>query len=241
MSIPQFAMAYYQPTPAPARRLIRDLPAEERPLHRLNLRGPEALNNAELLALILGSADGLDLAEELLISFGSLHQLARAGPAQLGRIRGIGRAQAARLAAVLELGRRLQQPPAAEPYWVHSPADAAHLLMPEMRDLAQEELRVMVLDNRNRILKTPTIYKGSANASLIRLAEIFRPAIELHAPAIIVAHNHPSGDPAPSPEDVQVTREMVRAGELLDIKVLDHVIIGAGRFVSLKERGLGFD
>jgi DNA repair protein RadC len=124
---------------------------------------------------------------------------------------------------------------------VTTPADAANLLMSEMMFLEQEELRVVILDTRNRVLSTPTIYRGSLNTSVIRIGELFRAAIRSNAAAVIVAHNHPSGDPAPSPEDINVTRQLVKAGKLLDIDVLDHIVIGRQKFVSLKERGLGFD
>jgi DNA repair protein RadC len=113
--------------------------------------------------------------------------------------------------------------------------------MSEMMFLEQEELRVVILDTRNRVLSTPTIYRGSLNTSVIRVGELFRAAIRSNAAAVIIAHNHPSGDPAPSPEDINVTRQLVKAGKLLDIDVLDHIVIGRQKFVSLKERGLGFD
>ena len=123
---------------------------------------------------------------------------------------------------------------------VKSPADAANLLMAEMSLLEQEHLRVILLDSKNRLLKTVTVYVGSLNTSVVRVGELFREAIRANAAAIIVAHNHPSGDPAPSPDDVHVTEVIVQAGQLMDIDVLDHVIIGQQRYVSLKERGLGF-
>lgn len=122
-----------------------------------------------------------------------------------------------------------------------SPGDAANLLMSEMMFLEQEHLRLILLDTRNRVLSMPTLYVGSLNSSVVRVGELFRAAIRENAAALIVAHNHPSGDPSPSPEDVNVTRQLVRAGKLLDIDVLDHIVIGQQRFVSLKERGLGFD
>jgi DNA repair protein RadC len=202
--------------------------------------GAGALATTELLALVLGTSDAPGLAEELLIRFGSLHQLARAGKAQLMRVYGIGDAQAARLVAVLELCRRLQAPPADDRPRIASPADAASLLTPRLRDLEQEELHVVLLDTRNRVLGIRAVYRGSLNTSMVRIAEIFRPAVEAPAAAIVVAHNHPSMDASPSPEDVNVTRQIVQAGKLLDIDVLDHLIIGR-TYVSLKERGLGFD
>lgn len=223
------------------RRRVCDLPAEERPLYRLHHAGSGALATTELLALVLGTADAPGLAEELLIRFGSLHHLARTSKGQLLKVRGIGEAQAARLSAMLELSRRLQAPPAEERPKVTTPADGANLLLPRMRHLQQEELWVILLDTRNRVMKIAEIYKGSLNTSVVRTGEIFRPAIELAAAAIIVTHNHPSGDPAPSPEDIRVTRQIVQAGKLLDIELLDHLIIAAHGYTSLKEKGLGFD
>jgi DNA repair protein RadC len=225
---------------AERRRRVCELPTEERPLYRLHQVGAGALATTELLALVLGTADAPGLAEELMVRFGSLHQLARAGKAQLMRVHGIGEAQAGRLVAVLELCRRLQAPPADDRPRITSPADAAKLLLPRLRDLEQEELHVVLLDTRNRVLDIRAVYRGSLNTSTVRIAEIFRPAIEAPAAALVVAHNHPSSDPSPSPEDVNVTRQISQAGKLLDIDVLDHLIIGH-TYVSLKERGLGFD
>ena len=234
----QLAFPYHPPPPA--RRRVCDLPAEERPLYRLHHHGAEALATTELLALVLGTADAPGLAAELLARFGSLHQLARTSKAQLRRIHGIGETQAGRLVAMLELSRRLQAPPADERPRITSPADAAALLTPRMAHLEQEALWVLLLDTRNRVLKITEIYKGSLNTSVVRTGEIFRPAIETAAAAIIIAHNHPSLDPSPSPEDINVTRQIVQAGKLLDIECLDHIIIGR-TFVSLKEKSLGFD
>lgn len=223
------------------RRRLCDLPTEERPLYRLHHVGSSALATTELLALVLGTADAPGLSADLLGAFGSLHQLARASKPQLMKVRGIGEAQAGRLAAMLELSRRLQEPPADERPRVTSPADGANLLMGRMSHLQQEELWVILLDTRNRVLGTPTIYRGSLNTSVVRIGEVFRPAVEAPAAAVIVAHNHPSGDPSPSPEDINVTRQLVQAGKLLDIELLDHLIIAAHGYTSLKEKGLGFD
>lgn len=223
------------------RRRICDLPTEERPLYRLHHHGTDALASTELLALLLGTGEAPGLAQDLLTAFGSLHQLARANKPQLMRIRGIGEAQAGRLMACLELSRRLQSPPAQEKPRVTSPADGANLLLPRLSHLEQEELHVILLDTRNRVLAIQAIYKASLNSSMIRIGEIFRPAIEAPAAAIIVAHNHPSGQADPSPEDIAVTRQIVKAGKLLDIECLDHLIIGQGVYVSLKEKNLGFD
>ena len=224
---------------------IADLPRAERPRERLLRYGEAALSNAELLAIILrvGGAgqNVIRLAEALLARHEGLPGLARAGVEELTELKGVGEAKVAQIKASLELGRRLLASAPEERAQIRSPADAANLLMLEMSMLEQEHLRVILLDTRNRILTITTVYKGSLNSSMVRVGELFRGAIRRNAAAVIIAHNHPSGDPTPSPEDVAVTRQVVQAGQLLDIEVLDHVVIGRGRFVSLKERGLGFD
>ncbi len=224
---------------------IQDLPNADRPRERLAAIGPGALSNAELLAVLLrvgiAGENAVRLAERLLAEVGGLPGLHRAALADLCRIKGIGAAKAAQLLAALELGRRIAVATPDDRPVVRSPADAANLLMYELAALEQEYLFVLLLDTRNRVLGRPCeVYHGSLNTSLIRVGEVFRDAIKANAAAIIVAHNHPSGDPAPSPEDVAVTRAIVEAGKLLDIEVLDHLVIGHHRFVSLKERGLGF-
>jgi DNA repair protein RadC len=159
----------------------------------------------------------------------------------LNQVKGISTAKIAQLKAALELGRRLLlTSPDARPQ-ITSPADAANLLMLEMSGLEQENLRTLLLDTKNRVLASPTVYIGNVNSSIIRVSEIFREAVRQNATALIMAHNHPSGDPTPSPEDVHVTRSVVEAGHLLGIEVLDHLVIGHQQFTSLKERGLGFD
>jgi DNA repair protein RadC len=222
------------------RRRVCDLPAEERPLYRLNHVGTNGLATTELLALILGTADAPGLAQSLLDKFGSLHQMARTSKAQLMKVHGIGEAQAGRLLAVLELSRRLQAPAEERPR-VASPADCAQLLLPRLSHLTQEEMHVVLLDTRNHLLGIEVVYRGNLNTSIFRMGELFRPAIEAPAAAIILAHCHPSGDPSPSPEDIKVTRQVIEAGKLLDVQVLDHLIIGSGVYTSLKERGQGFD
>jgi DNA repair protein RadC len=227
----------YQPT-------IREMPAGERPRERLENYGPAALSNAELLAIILRTGVSgqsvLNLSQALLAKHGGLMGLARASFAELCAEHGLGPAKTTQLKAALELGRRLLvESPDARPQ-VTSPADAANLVLLEMGVLEKEEVRVVLLDTRNRVLSIPTIYVGSLNTNVVRVAELFRDAIRHNAAAIIVVHNHPSGDPTPSPEDVRLTEMLVQAGKLMDIEVLDHLIIGQGRFVSLKERGLGF-
>jgi DNA repair protein RadC len=224
--------------------MIRDMAEQDRPRERLQQVGPGAVSTAELLAIVLRTGSGgenvLRLAERLLAQFGSLPGLSRASMTELMAVKGVGAAKAAEVKASLELGRRLMASAPEERPVVSSPADAANLLMSEMMFLEQEHLRLILLDTRNRVLQTPTIYVGSLNASVVRVGELFRAALKANAAAMIVAHNHPSGDPSPSPEDIRVTRQLVEAGKLMDIEVLDHVVIGHQRYVSLKERGLGF-
>jgi DNA repair protein RadC len=230
---------------ATAPPMIKDLPAEERPRERLARVGEGALSTAELLAIILrvgvGGESALAMARRLLATYGGLPGLARASFAELRAERGLGNAKTAQLKAALELGRRMLLATPEDRFVVRSPSDVAQLLMAEMAHLEQEHFRVLYLDTRNRLLGSETVYVGSLNASHIRVAEVFRDAIKRNCAAIIVAHNHPSGDPSPSPEDVEVTRQLISAGNLLSVELLDHLVIGQQRFVSLRERGLGFE
>lgn len=223
---------------------MRDVPAEERPRERLARYGAAALSTAELLAILLRTGrrgeNVLAMAQRLLADCGGLVGPARISFAELQARKGLGAAKAAQIQAGIELGRRIAIASPEERPQVTSPAAAAALLMTEMAWLEQEHLRVLLLDTKNRVLATPTIYIGNVNTTVVRIAELFREAIRYNSTALIVAHNHPSGDPSPSPEDVQMTRQIVQAGELLGIEVLDHLIIGHNRFVSLKERGIGF-
>ncbi len=223
---------------------IGDMACSERPRERLALAGAESLNNAELLAILLRTGcrgeNAVRLGERLLIQQGGLAGLLRMSYADLRKVKGIGAAKAAQLKAATELGRRIAAASPAERPIINSPTDAASVVMYEMRALDQEVVKVLLLDTRNRLLGVVEVYRGSLNTSMIRVGELFREAIKQNAASIIVAHNHPSGDPSPSPDDVAITRLMVEAGRLLDIEVHDHLIIGQNRFVSLKERGLGF-
>ncbi len=227
----------YRPT-------IRELPADLRPRERLAYAGPSALNTAELLAIILrigGRGENvIRMAERLLGEFGGVAGLAQAPFDELRTHKGIGEAKAAQIKAALELGRRLQLAAPNERPQIRGPEDVANLLMLDMGLLEQEHLRTVLLDTKNNVLRVVNVYTGSLNTAVVRVGEVFREAIRANCAAIIVVHNHPSGDPTPSPEDVQVTETLVAAGKLLDIEVLDHVVIGRNRYVSLKERGLGF-
>ena len=219
---------------------LRELPESERPVSRLHFYGPAALSTTELLAVIAGTAHQLQDAAHLIADFEGIEGLARANMTELQQQPGIGAATAARIKAAFELGRRLMVERPCDRPQVRSPADAANLVMAEMGLLEQEHLRTILLDTKNRVLGIPTIYVGSVNTAMIRVSELFREAIRRNCPAIIMLHNHPSGDPTPSPEDVMVVRQAVEAGKLLDIDLLDSLVIGANRFVSMKERGLGF-
>jgi DNA repair protein RadC len=223
-----------------ARVTIRELPTAEQPRERLVRYGPAALSSAELLAIVLGLTD-LGQAETLLARYEGIDGLVKAPLTELaGRYRGIGPGKAHQLKAALELGRRSIVALPAERLRIKSPADAANLLLADMSALEQEELRTIIVDTKNQVLKIHTVYVGSLNTAVVRIAEVFREAIRLNAAALIVAHNHPTGDPSPSAEDVQVTRQLVEAGKLLNIDVLDHLVLGCQRWLSLKERGLGF-
>ncbi len=223
---------------------IRELPLRDQPRERLRDAGPAALSDAELLAILLrvgvSGTNVLQLAQQLLSEYKGWNGLLRADYHELCRRRGVGEAKAATLKAALEIGRRLLLVGLDERPQIKSPADVANLLLLEMSHLEQEQLRTVLLDTKNRVQEIATIYVGSVNSAQIRVGEVFRDAIRRNSAAIIVAHNHPSGDPTPSPEDILVTRQIVEAGKLLDIDVLDHLVIGRGRYVSMRERGLGF-
>jgi DNA repair protein RadC len=224
--------------------LIRDLPVDLRPRERMLYAGPSALSTAELLAIILrvgGRGENvIRMAERVLAQFGGVAGLAQANFDELCAAHGIGEAKATQIKAALELGKRLLVASPQERPQVRSPADVANLLMMEMGLLEQEHLKVVLMDTKNFVSRISTVYAGSLNTAVVRVGEVFREAIRANSAAIILAHNHPSGDPTPSPEDVRVTEMVVEAGALLDIGVLDHLIIGRNRYVSLKERGLGF-
>jgi DNA repair protein RadC len=223
---------------------IADLDAEDRPRERLAKLGPQALSSAELIAILLRvgvvGEGAVQVGQRLLNHFGGIAGLHRAAFDEIIAQHGVGPAKAAQLKAAIELGRRLTLESPDERPAINSPADAAALIQYEMSAFEQEHLRVIHLNTRNRVLGMEDVYRGSLNSSQVRVGELFKSAIRKNASAVIIAHNHPSGDPTPSPEDVAITRAFVQAGKLLDIDVLDHLVIGQGRYVSMKERGLGF-
>jgi DNA repair protein RadC len=223
---------------------VKELPPDERPRERLKLRGPASLSDGDLLAIILNTGivgeTVTDVSRRLLVEHGGLRGLFRLDVAELARIRGLGDAKAVRLKAALELGRRLAALSPEDRPQVGSPDDVANLLLIEMGALEQEQLRVVLLDTKHRIIGARTVYQGSVNQAQVRVAEVYRDAVRHNATAIVAVHNHPSGDPTPSAADVALTVELVQAGQLLDIELLDHLIIGQGRWLSLRRIGLGF-
>lgn len=222
-------------------RTIKDLPEDLRPRERMLAFGAQALSNAELLAILLRTGNpqetALEVAQRLLSQPGGLRYLAEASLEELKGQKGIGLAKAAQIKAAIELGRRLAAFRPERPV-IKGPADAAHLLMDEMRYLDREHFRTISLNTKNRVLAIDNVAVGSLNSSYVHPREVFKGPVRRSAAAVILVHNHPSGDPAPSLEDIQVTRRLVEAGKVLGIEVLDHLILGDGSFVSMKEKGL---
>lgn len=217
------------------------LPLREQPRERVSARA-EACTIVELIAALLGGAQPIETADALLSHFhGNLPHLQRASAYEIAKVPGIGQQNAARLKAALEFGLRLRLATDEQRTAIHSPADAAALVQYEMGVMEQEHLRTILLDTRNRMIEIVEVYHGNLNSAQIRVGEVFRAAIRCNAASLIVCHNHPSGVAEPSVDDVAVTRAIVQAGKLLDVAVLDHLILTQGRYVSLKERGLGFE
>ena len=225
--------------PYPPIPQMRVLPLREQPAYRVRTNAA-ACSLSELLATVIGGVQQIEIAEALLARFdGDLARIYHAHPDQIASIHGLGGSTAVRIKAALALGLKLSEPN-RERAVINSPSDAAALVQDEMSLLEQEYLRVIVLNTRNQVLEIREIYHGSVNSSQVRIAEVLRPAVERMAPAMIVVHNHPSGDPKASPDDVAITRSLVKAAKLFDIEILDHLIIGKGSFTSLKEKRLGF-
>jgi DNA repair protein RadC len=237
-----FTMTIYQPNNH-ASLTLKELPSGEQPRCRLRDWGSHTLSHAELLAIVIGSgvpgANAVQLAQRLLAAHGGWSGIQRLSFHELTQVHGVGEAKAAQIKAALEIGRRLLTTEWEARRQITSPADIASLLLVEMSYLEQEHLRVVLLNTKNYVLGMETIYIGTVNSSNVRVAEVLKPAIRKNAVALIVCHNHPSGDPQPSPEDAAVTRQLVEAGRLFDVQVLDHLVIGQGKWTSMRERRLG--
>ena len=222
--------------------MMKELPADERPREKMKERGAQALGNSELLAILLRTGNfqesALRIAENLLDRQGGLAGFGNATLEDFEQVKGVGEAKAITVMAAIELGRRVTTLAPAARAVIRTPDDVAALLMPRFRYETKESFIAILLSTKNHVLKTPVISIGSLNASIVHPRELFREAINASAAAVILAHNHPSGDPAPSPEDVSLTRKLVDAGKLLDIPVLDHIVLGDGKYISFKEKGI---
>jgi DNA repair protein RadC len=219
---------------------VNILPYRDKPAFRVS-DNAVGCNLAELLAALIGGSRQIETSEALLERFGGdLQRIFKAHVFELTQVHGIGKISAIRLKAALALALKLHQPTGERPV-IDGPEDAAALVQYDMSLLEQEHLKVMLLDTRNHLVDIVEIYVGSVNSSPVRIGEVFKPALQRMTPAFIVLHNHPSGDPTPSPDDISMTRAVFQAGKLLDCDVLDHIVIGGNRFVSMKERGLGFN
>ncbi|ANS75503.1 hypothetical protein AWM70_13605 [Paenibacillus yonginensis] len=222
--------------------MLRDIPHEERPRERLMRYGAGALSHAELLAILLGTGtrreSAIHVAQRLLAKAGEIRGLVDLSLDEIMEIKGIGEAKAIQLLAAIEIGRRLARATRTEALIIRSPKDAADIVMDELRYLNKEHFICLFLNTKNHLIGQETLSMGSLNASIVHPREVFRAAMKCSSASIVCAHNHPSGDPSPSPEDIQITKRLCEAGAIIGIDVLDHLIIGDGRFVSLKEQGL---
>jgi DNA repair protein RadC len=233
-----------EPEPGVTYTLIRDLPEHDRPRERLRDSGADALSAAELIAILLRvggrGENAVAMAQRLLSTFGGLPGLARASFTEMCNEKGLGEAKTAQIKAALELGVRLAKAaPEARPV-IRSADDVADLVVAEMSPLDQEQVRVMQLDARRRLLSMHTVYIGTVHTTQVRISELLSEAVRVKAAAIVLIHNHPSGDPAPSAADGQMTHSLFEASKLMDIELEDHIVVGGGRYVSLRAAGLGF-
>ena len=228
--------------PTVYRPAIKDWPADERPREKLLAHGPAALSDAELLTILIRQGtrqhSALDLAKVILCEAGSLRGVAGLSVPELMRVKGIGKTKAVELLAAFELGRRLESRQDEGKVLIRTPEDVAKIMIPKLRHLTTEEFYVLVLDAKNGVRKEVKLTSGTLNASLVHPREVFKAAIDHRAAAIIVVHNHPSGNLEPSREDIDITHQLVEAGKTIGIPVHDHVIVASGGYTSLAERGL---
>lgn len=221
--------------------MIRDFPQDERPRERFIHHGAGSLSNHELLAILLRTGTKeesvLQLANRLLTRFEGLRLLKSASVEEMIAIKGIGQAKAIQILAAVELGRRVANLAYDDRYVIRSPEDGAKYMMNDMRFLTQENFVCLYLNTKNQVMHKQTVFIGSLNASIVHPREVYKEALRRSAASIICLHNHPSGDPAPSREDIEVTKRLSECGKMLGIELLDHLIIGENKFVSLKEKG----
>lgn len=221
---------------------VRDLPKQERPRERLQKFGPEALSAQELLALVIGRGISkksvMSIAQELLAKFGNIKAIGQATIEELSQIKGIGLAKAAQIKACFELGKREDLEPEPRDFDIKNPESVVKAIRSSIKDKAKEHFKLILLNPRNKIIGISTISIGTLNASLVHPREVFKDAIVHSAASVVLAHNHPSGDPEPSEDDINITKKLVDSGKLLGIEVLDHIVIGKDNFCSFKERGL---
>lgn len=221
---------------------IKDLPEDERPREKMLKFGAEKVTNGELLAIIIRtgvkSASAVKLAESILARATSLRELPNLTVEELMEVKGIGKAKGVQIKAALELGRRIATSFRQDSLSISSPRDVVGLIMEEMRFYQKEHFKAILLNTKNQVIASETIFIGSLNASIVHPREIFNLAIKKNSASIILAHNHPSGDPTPSQEDIEVTKRVVEVGNIIGIKVLDHLVIGEGKYYSFRESGL---
>jgi DNA repair protein RadC len=221
---------------------VRDLPRPERPRERLQKFGPEALSAQELLALIIGRGipqkSVINIAQELLAKFGNIKAISQATLEELSQIKGIGLAKAAQLKACFELGKREELEPELKNFDIKDPESVVKAIRASIKDKAKEHFKLILLNPRNKIIGISTISIGTLNASLVHPREVFKDAIMHSAASVVLAHNHPSGDPEPSEDDLTITKRLIEAGKILGIEVIDHIIIAKNGFFSFKGKGL---
>ncbi|WP_117170441.1 RadC family protein [Paraliobacillus sediminis] len=220
---------------------MKDIPKQDRPRERLIELGASHVSNQELLAILLGTGTReesvQDLAQRVLMHFEGINLLRESTFEELTAIKGIGMVKAVLILASIELGKRMNQLKPQERYVIRSPEDGANFVMEEMRLLNQEHFVCLFLNTKNQIIHRQTVFIGSLNASIVHPREVYREAVKRSAASIICVHNHPSGDPSPSQEDIQVTKRLAECGKMIGIELLDHLVIGDQKFVSLKEKG----
>jgi DNA repair protein RadC len=221
--------------------MIRDFPEDERPRERFMRNGPQSLSNHELIAILLRTGTKeesvLQLSNRLLTQFEGLRMLKSATLEEITEIKGIGQAKAIQILAAVELGRRVSNLAFDERYVIRSPEDGAKYMMNDMRFLSQEHFVCLYLNTKNQVIHKQTIFIGSLNASIVHPREVYREALKRSAASLIALHNHPSGSPEPSREDIEVTKRLAECGKIIGVDLLDHLIIGENKFVSLKEKG----